>query len=409
MVVSKRTRGDDWLMSPKYIPYGQHALDEEDIQSVIEVLRSNVITQGKMIERFGKDLSNYTGAKFGIPVSSGTAALHLAVKAIGIEPGDEVISCPMTFCATTNAVLYEGGIVKFVDIDPDTLNIDANLIEEKITSKTKAIIPIDFRGYPASLGEIRELADKHNLIVIEDGSHSIGSTYHYKEKKYKCGDGIHADLCTFSFHPVKHITTGEGGAVLTNDKELFRKIFLLKKHGIDRREEMFNENERIGSWIYDMEMLGYNYRITDFQCALGISQLKKIERNKKRRRDIVNYYNENLKQFDEFILPFEADDVNSNFHLYVLQIKKNNRFDRYDLYKYLQKMYYHPMIHYIPVHLLSYYKNKFGYKRGDFPVAEEYYDRTISLPLYPTLTDNEVEKVVEDISGFINNFTLINK
>jgi dTDP-4-amino-4,6-dideoxygalactose transaminase len=262
---------------------------------------------------------------------------------------------------------------------------------------------VDFRGHPANLPEIRQIADRHNLKIIEDGSHSIGSTYIHDGRKYHCGDGVHTDFCTYSFHPVKHITTGEGGAVLTNDPDLYRKAFLLRKHGIDRREEMFSEQERIGSWIYDMKALGFNYRITDFQAALGISQLKKIDSIKVHRREIVNYYNEHFSNIDELILPFEDENVDSNFHLYILQVKENSRFDRYDLFTHLQTLNYAPMVHYIPVHLLGYYRKRYGYSRGDFPISEQYYDRAVSIPLYPSLTDAEIEKVVTDITKFIKS------
>ena len=388
----------------KKIPYGLHELDDKDIEVVVDILKNSPITQGQTVEDFGQALADYADAKYGVAVSSGTAALHISVAALDIGPGDEVITTPMTFCATSNAVLYQGAEVRFIDIDEKTLNIDPNLIEEKITERTKAIMPVDFRGHPANLPEIKAIADKYNLKIIEDGSHSIGSTYIHDGKEYFCGDGIHSNMCTYSFHPVKHITTGEGGAVLTNDPNLYRKAFLLRKHGIDRREEMFIEKERIGSWIYDMEALGFNYRITDFQAALGISQLKKIDNIKARRREIVNYYNEHFSGIEALILPYEDEKVDSNFHLYILQVKDNPSFDRYDLFTHLQKMDYQPMVHYIPVHLLSYYKDRYGFKRGDFPVVENFYDRAVSIPLYPSLTDSEVDKVVKDITSFVKSF-----
>jgi UDP-4-amino-4,6-dideoxy-N-acetyl-beta-L-altrosamine transaminase len=387
----------------KKIPYGLHKLDDNDIQAVVDILKKGTITQGQTVEDFGQALADYADAKYGVAVSNGTAALHVSVAALGIGPGDEVITTPMTFCATANAVLYQGADVKFVDIDKNTLNINPNLIEEKITERTKAIMPVDFRGHPANLPEIRKIADKYNLKIIEDGSHSIGSTYTHNGKEYACGDGVHANLCTYSFHPVKHITTGEGGAVLTNDPDLYRKAFLLRKHGIDRREGMFSEKERIGSWFYDMETLGFNYRITDFQAALGINQLKKIDRFKARRREIVNYYNEKFSGIEELILPYENENVESNFHLYILQVKENSRFDRYDLFTHMQSLHYAPMVHYIPVHLLGYYRKRIGYKYGDFPVSENFYERAISIPLYPSLTDVEVEKVVTDITKFVES------
>jgi UDP-4-amino-4,6-dideoxy-N-acetyl-beta-L-altrosamine transaminase len=387
----------------KFIPYGQHTLDDDDIQAVVDILKNGPITQGLAVDDFGQALADYAGAKYGVAVSSGTAALHLSVAALGIGPGDEVITTPMTFCATSNAVLYQGADVKFVDIDVNTLNIDPHLLEESITERTKAIIPVDFRGHPATLPKIKEIADKYNLKIIEDGSHSIGSTYTHNGSEYSCGDGAHADLCVYSFHPVKHITTGEGGALLMNSNELYRKATLLLKHGIDRRADMFDKEKRIGPWIYEMELLGYNYRITDFQAALGLSQLKKLDLFKARRRKIVDYYNEHFSGIDELILPYEGQNVDSNFHLYILQVKDNPCFDRYDLFTYLQSRNYQPMVHYVPVHLLSYYRRRFGYKRSDFPVSEKFYDRAVSIPLYPSLTDVEVDTVVTDISNFIKN------
>ena len=385
------------------LPFHKSWLEEEEHREVEDTLNSGWLTTGPKTQKFEEAFKDYIGCRHAVALNSCTAGLHLALTVQKFAEGDEVITTPITFCATSNAALYQGADVKFVDIDENTLNIDSNLIEAKITKHTKAIMPVDFRGHPANLPEIRQIADRHNLKIIEDGSHSIGSSYTYNGKRFVCGDGVHANLCTYSFHPVKHITTGEGGAVLTNDPNLYQKLFLLRKHGIDRREDMFNEKLRIGSWIYDMELLGYNYRLTDFQAALGMNQLKKIDIIKTRRREIVNYYNEHFSNIDELILPYENKIVNSNFHIYTLQVKENPRFDRYDLFTYLENKNYAPMVHYIPVHLLSYYKQHYGHKRGDFPIAENYYDRTISIPLYPSLTNDEVEKVVKNITSFVES------
>ncbi len=390
-------------MKKRVLPYGLHEIDEEDIQSVIDVLRSGNITQGQKVVDFGKELAAYTGAKYAVPVANGTCALHASVAALDVNPGDEIITTPMSFCATANAGLYQGANIKFVDIDENTLNIDPKKIEEKITENTKVIMPVDFRGHPANLEEINLIAKKNQLHVIEDGSHSIGSKYKIDGKSYSCGDGIHADLCTFSFHPVKHITTGEGGAILTNNYDLYKKVSALVKHGISRREEMFSETKRIGPWYYEMEALGFNFRLTDFQAALGISQLKKIERYKSRRRQIVDYYNQEFMNLEDIITPFEANNVDSNFHIYTIQVKENKYFDRYDLFAHLNQNDYRVMVHYIPIHLLEFYKNSFGYKRGDFPVSESYYDKALSIPLFPTMTDTEVERVVFDIKNYIHN------
>jgi len=390
-------------VSKTKLPYGYHYLDEEDIQAVVDVLRKGPITQGSVVQEFGEALSNYSGAKYSVPVSSGTAALHLSLAALDIGSGDEVITTPLTFCATANVVLHQGAKVRFVDVDQKTLNLDPSLLDEKVNEHTKAVIPVDFRGHPADLPEIRKIADKHALKVIEDGSHSLGSTYLYDEKRYSCGDGAHADLCTFSFHPVKHITTGEGGAILGNDPHLYERLTALRQHGIVRREDMFSEEARIGSWFYEMEELGFNYRLTDFQSALGLSQLKKLNGFKARRRQIVEHYNDEFRNFDELALPFEDPVADSNFHLYVLQVNENKRFDRYGLFTHLQDNGILPMVHYIPVHLLKIYRDKFGYRRGDFPNAERFYDQAVSIPLYPSISDEQVDRVVNEVKRFIRS------
>jgi len=377
------------------IPYGRHQLDEEDIEAVVDVLRRGPLTQGNLVDEFGFQVAQAVGAKYGIAVSSGTAALHLAAAGLEIGRGDEVITTPLTFCATANAFAYQGAKIKLVDIDRNTLNIDPSKIEAAISRRTKAIVPVDFRGHPANLEEISEIAKAYDLSVIEDGSHSLGSTY--GGEKFRCGDCSHVDACTFSFHPVKHITTGEGGVLVTNNLDIIRRAELLRKHGIDRRDDMFSESKRIGPWVYDMEDLGFNYRITDFQSALGISQLKRLPAMVKRRREIVDYYNEHLASIPGISLPFESSEVNSNFHLYVIQVDDSSSIDRYDLFERMEKMNYRPMVHYIPLHFLSYYRDRLGYRCGDFPNAENYYQRCISIPLYPSMTDAQVENVVEDL------------
>ena len=382
------------------IPYGKHTLFKRDINYVNRILKSSSITQGKTVEIFSQKIAKFVGAKYAVAVSSGTAALHSAIAVLELKKGDEVITTPMTFCATANSVLYEGGEVKFADIDINNLNIDPKEIEKKITKKTKAIIAVDFRGHPANLLEIRSIAKNYNIKVIEDASHSLGSKYFQNKNLFKCGDCKHVEMATFSFHPVKHITTGEGGVVTTNSKKLFEKLNLFRKHGIERKKSMFSKKKEIGEWIYDMKELGYNYRLTDFQSALGISQLKSINDFSKRRREIVNYYNLNFKDIDQLIIPFEEKNVNSNFHIYTLQIKNYKNKNRYNLFNYLCNNNYNPMVHYIPIHYLDYYKRRYKFKKGDFKNSELFYSRTISLPLYPTLTNENIEKVVKDIKNF---------
>ena len=299
----------------KKIPYGKHKIFNNDIEYVSKVLKSSSITQGKIVKKFSDKIAKFVGSKYAVAVSSGTAALHSAVACLDLKKGDEVITTPLTFCATANAVLYEGGEVKLADIDINNLNIDPTEVEKKITKKTKAIIAVDFRGHPSNLVKINKIAKKYNLKVIEDASHSLGSKYSHNDKIFKCGDCKHVDMATFSFHPVKHITTGEGGMITTNSKKIFDKLNLFNKHGIHRSNKMFSKKKQIGKWYYDMEFLGYNYRLTDFQSALGISQLKNLNNFIKRRRSIVNYYNSNLKNISQLILPYEEKNVNSNFHL----------------------------------------------------------------------------------------------
>ena len=387
----------------KKIPYGKHKIFNNDIEYVCKVLKSSSITQGKIVEKFSDKISKFVGSKYAVAVSSGTAALHSAVACLDLKKGDEVITTPLTFCATANAVLYEGGEVKLADIDINNLNIDPTEVEKKITKKTKAIIAVDFRGHPSNLVKINKIAKKYNLKVIEDASHSLGSKYSHNEKIFKCGDCKHVDMATFSFHPVKHITTGEGGMITTNNKKIFDKLNLFRKHGIQRSNKMFSKKKQIGKWYYDMEFLGYNYRLTDFQSALGISQLKNLNNFIKRRRSIVNYYNSNLKNISQLILPYEEKNVNSNFHLYSLQIENHKKKNRYSLFNYLINNNYSPMVHYIPIHYLKYYKERYNFKKGDFKNSELFYSRTISLPLFPTMKDQEVEKVVIDIKRFFKN------
>ncbi len=385
----------------KIIPYGRHKIDNDEIEVLKNfLLKDKQITQGPEVELFGQSVAKYVGAKYGVALSSGTAALHAATAAIGLKKGDEVITTPITFCATANAVLYTGADIKLVDIDSDTLNIDENLIEKNITNKTKAIMPVDFRGHPASLFKINQIAKKYKLKVIEDASHSLGSIYKHKKKFLKCGSCDHVDLATFSFHPVKHITTGEGGVVTTNNYNFYKKMIDFRKHGIDRNKSMISKKKRIGEWIYDMNFLGYNYRLTDIQSVLGLQQLKKINQFIKRRRQIVKYYNDYLKNIDLVITPFEDKNVNSNFHIYVLQIKNYKSINRYNFYKYLVEKNYAPMVHYIPLHYLKFYKKKYNFKKNQFPNSEKYYKQALSVPLYPSLTDHQIEKTARDIKFF---------
>jgi perosamine synthetase len=384
----------------KNITYGRQYIDSKDIKAVINVLKSNSITQGNIVSQFGFNVSKFVGSKYGVAVSNGTAALHLSLLALNLKPGDEVITSPITFCATANAVLYNGADIKLVDIDPNTLNIDFKKIEKKISKKTKAIIAVDFRGHAADLPKIYRLAKKYNIKVIEDASHSLGSKYFINKKKFMCGDCKHADLATFSFHPVKHITTGEGGVITTNNLKLYKKLLLLKKHGIDKNKDMTNPKKQIGEWKYDMLHLGYNYRLTNFQAALGISQLKKINYFMKERKKIVNFYNKELRDIKNIILPYEKRGFFSNFHLYVIRINNTKKINRFSLFNYLKKNNIISQVHYIPIHYLSYYKKKYRFNNNDFPEAKNYYDRALSLPLYPGLSSVKLKKVVKVLKNY---------
>lgn len=378
-----------------FLPYSQQWIDEEDIKAVNDALKSDWITQGPKIVEFEKLVSKFCNVKYAVAFSSGTTALHAAAYSAGILKGDEAITSPITFAASANCVLYQGGNVVFADIKKDTYNIDPIEIKKKISSKTKVLIPVDYTGQPCDIDEINDIAEKNNLIVIEDASHAIGAEY--KDKKV----GGLSDLSVFSFHPVKHITTGEGGMVITNNKELFEKLQIFRTHGITKDPEKMKHNE--GGWYYEMQHLGYNYRITDFQCALGISQFKKLNRFVKRRRHIVKKYNKAFDQSKEITIPYEKPDVKSSYHLYMIQLDfemlKVNRRKIFDALR-AENIGVH--VHYIPVHLQPYYKQMFGYKKGDYPNAEEFYSNALTLPLFPKMKDSDVDDVINALDKVIN-------
>lgn len=363
--------------------YGKQFLDNEDYQAVVEVLQSDFLTCGPKVTEFERALCEYTGAKYCVAVSNATAALHLTMLALGIGQGDEVITSPITFLSSANCVRFAGGTVKFADIEADTANIDVKEIEKQITPKTKAIIPVHFAGQSCDMEKIHELAKKHNLFIVEDAAHAVGSEY----KGTKVGSCKFSDMAVFSFHPVKNITTGEGGAITTNNEELYQKLLAFRSHGVHKDGEMKT------TWEYEMRELGYNYRLTDIQAALGISQLKKMEQFKKRRREIVQFYNENLG------LPhlMEKEFSHACFHLYPILIENRKEF-----YHKAKEQGLNLQVHYIPVHLQPYYQ-KLGFKKGDFPKAEKYYEHCISLPLYPSLSNEDIQIIVQRIKDIINN------
>ena len=361
--------------------YGKQNISADDINAVVEVLKSPYLTCGPKIKEFEKAICDYTGAKYAVAVNSATSALHIAMLALGIKEGDEVITTPITFLASANCARYVGAKVIFADIEPETANISANEIKKHITSKTRAIVPVHFAGQSCDMEGINKIAKEHNLFIVEDAAHAIGSDY----KDAKIGCCKYSDMTVFSFHPVKTITTCEGGCVTTNSEELYKKLCAFRAHGMHKDGDMVND------WRYDMRELGYNYRMTDIQAALGISQLKRLDKFKKRRREIVDYYNKNLG------LPHltEKDFSNACFHLYPILVE-----NRRDFYFKAREAGLNLQVHYIPVHLQPYYK-QFGYKEGDYPNAENYYKKCISLPLYPDLTNEDLDEIVRRIKEII--------
>lgn len=365
------------------IQYGKQSIDEEDIQAVADVLRGDYLTTGPNVAAFEKVVAEYVRAKYAVAVANGTAALHAACVAAGIGPGDEVITTPITFAASANCVLYCGGTPVFADIKPDTYNIDPEDIKRKITEKTKAIIAVHFTGQPCEMDEIHAIAEEYHLLVIEDAAHALGADY--KGKKI----GAVSDMTTFSFHPVKHITTGEGGMITTNDEKLYEKLKLFRSHGITRNENLMTHNE--GGWYYQQLELGYNYRITDIQCALGVSQMKKLERFVARRRELAARYNDAFCGIEGIVCPKQEKGCNNSWHLYVVQV-----WNRKEVYDKLQKAGIHVNVHYIPVYRHPYYQEH-GYENVACPNAEKLYDHMLSLPLYPDLTNEEQDYVIEQV------------
>lgn len=369
-----------------FIPYGRQCIDDDDIQSVVDVLKSDFITTGPMIDRFEEAVAEFSGAKFSVAVSNGTAALHAMMNAAGISEGDEVIAPPMTFAATSNAVIYQGGIPVFADVKADSLLIDPDEVRKKISPKTKAVIAVDYAGQPCDYDALREITDKHGLLLLSDACHSIGSEY----KKQKTGSI--ADMTAFSFHPVKHITTGEGGMLMTNNLEFAQKAKAFRGHGITTD---YRQREKLGNWHYDMVSLGYNYRITDFQCALGISQLKKLPNWIKRRQQIAAKYDEAFKDYDKISPLSNSSNVSNAYHLYVIRLSDN--LDRGKVFSRLRNSKIGVNVHYIPVHLHPYYREKFGTSEGMCPVAEAAYEKIISIPMFPAMTDADVDRVISTL------------
>ncbi|QSB27951.1 UDP-4-amino-4,6-dideoxy-N-acetyl-beta-L-altrosamine transaminase [Flavobacterium sp. CLA17] len=380
-------------MENRIIPYGRQDINEEDINAVIETLKSDFLTQGPKVKEFEEKFASYVGAKYAVAVNNATAGLHIGVMALGLKKGDRVITTPITFAASANCVRFVGGEVWFADIDRDTYLLSFEKTKELIESKPKGffkgIIPVDFAGLPVDLEAFRALALQHDLWILEDACHAPGGYFlDSKKQKQFCGNGIYANASVFSFHPVKHIACGEGGMVTTSSEEIYKELLLLRSHGITKE----NMSENHGGWFYEMQTLGFNYRITDFQAALGISQLSRNEKGVVRRNEIASRYKEAFNGKIKFqILP---ENFLNAHHLFVIEVN-----DRKGLYDYLHENKIFAQIHYIPVHQLPYYKN-IGYEMVDLTNAEDYYSKCISLPMYPSLSDEEQFFVIEKIFDF---------
>ena len=378
-----------------FIPYGKQCIDQEDIRSVIAVLESDWLTQGPTIKQFEQDFSKKVGSRYAIAVANGTAALHLSLLALGVGPGDEVITTPNSFLATTNAILYAGATPVFVDIETQRFGIDATQIEAAITAETKAILPVHFAGFPVDLSSIYDIADKYNLKIIEDSCHALAANY----RDSVIGDCQYSACATFSFHPVKHIATGEGGMITTNDEAMYEKLTTLRTHGVSKNPKNVKQNP--GPWYYEMQTLGFNYRMTDMQAALGISQLKKLDGFVTRRRDIAKNYDAALAELD-WINPIIEQTANlSSYHLYVVQInfdkiKKN----RAEVMNELEEKGIGTQVHYIPIIDQPYYRENVRVK-GDFANCRLYYEQALSLPIYPLMSDEDIERVLQAVKALM--------
>jgi len=379
----------------KKIPYGRQHIDQNDLDAVISTLQSDYLTQGPKVQEFEQKFAQYVGAKYAVAVNNATSGLHLSVLALGLQKGDRVITTPITFAASANCVRYAGAEVWFADINPDTYVLDIHSVKELIQSKTKGffkgIIPVDFAGLPVNMEEFRTLADEHGLWIIEDACHAPGGYFiDSKGDKNFCGNGNYAHIGVFSFHPVKHIACGEGGMLTTNSEELYKKLSLLRTHGITKE----NMEENHGGWYYEMVELGFNYRLTDFQSALGITQLAKNEQGVDRRNEIAKVYKKAFEGKIEFqSLPNKT--LNAH-HLFIIEVE-----NRKELYDFLHSKGILAQIHYVPVHTLPYYK-QIGYQEADLSNSEKYYAHCISLPMYPTLTPDEQKYVIQEVLNFVN-------
>lgn len=395
------------------IPYGKQHISDEDIQAVVDALRSDFLTQGPRINKFEEAFAAYVGSRYAVAVSNGTAALHLCAMALNVQPGDKIITTPITFAASANCVRYCGGEVVFADIDPVTYLLDIDkvraLLEASPKGTYKGIIPVDFAGRAINLEHFRRLANEYDLWIIEDACHAPGGYFmDSADVKQYCGNGLYADLAIFSFHPVKHIAAGEGGMITTNNEKLYRKLLMLRTHGITRDESQFTNAVAFATsgeatrgafpgWYMEMQELGYNYRITDFQCALGLSQLSRADAGVARRRELARQYDRAFDGHKDILAPLCELAKGSGAHAYHLYVIQTSR--RLELYNYLREHSIFPQVHYIPTHLMPYYR-LLGWREGQLPEAEKYYTRCLSLPMYPTLSDEEQQFVIGTINSF---------
>ncbi len=381
----------------KLLPYGRQSLDDDDVQAVVEVLKSDWLTTGPKIGEFEERFAAWIGARHAVSFSSGTAALHGAAFAAGLGPGDEAITTPMTFCATANCILYQGATPVFADVSRDTLNLDPGEVSRKLSSHTKAIFAVDYAGHPAALDESGELATKYGALLIEDACHALGAEY-----KGKRVGGI-ADMTVFSFHPVKHLTTGEGGMVATNDVRLAETLRRFRNHGISSEAR---ERQEAGQWFYEMVLLGFNYRLTDIACALGLSQVEKLDANLARRREIAAQYTTAFRDLSAIVVPAVRDGVNPAWHLYPIRLNLGRlSVGRGEIFRALRAENIGVNVHYIPVHQHPYYRERFKPdSKESYPVAEDAYERLISLPMFHSMTAQDVEDVIHALRKVVGHY-----